>query len=132
MTLKLGNARLEIIETCIAITSVFIVNTLAIIFNIYEIFPPIDIPLHIGGGIAVGYMFFVLVKLFDIAPSKIILLAFSWIILVTISWEAFELIVDRLTGSNVYGDILDTIGDIINGIIGCIIVVIIKKRTSKS
>lgn len=109
---------------------VFIVHVIASkMFNAYEHYPPLDIPMHFIGGMVICFFFWCATK----APHSDIFLgkhtSISLFILLitstgttTVLWEFAEWINDAYFGGNSQGSIRDTMGDMFLGLAGGLIV----------
>lgn len=100
-----------------------VVDIVARLKHLYFYIWWLDIPMHILGGFWVGlmvltYYFAHRHKLYKSESLRFaFLLAVGATFVVAVSWEIFEWGVDRANGLN-HNDIVDTIADICNGLIG--------------
>jgi hypothetical protein len=118
-------------RTAIAVgATVFTVNLVSLALGWYKAFPSVDIPLHIGGGVAAGMFAIALHDDFK-RRHKIgrtprwydLLFVLGFVSLVAIAWEFHEYVLDRtlVTRFNLAVSQIsvgDTIGDFLNGLIG--------------
>ena len=103
------------------------------LFNAYDIFPWIDIPFHISGGIAIAYFSYVSIangkEIFG--PVKISMLrklALMGTFVAALIWEILELFIDEYFGMNTSLGWADTLSDIILGLIGGAIFITLRTR----
>ncbi len=111
-------------------TAVFLTNVASLALGWYLVRPDIDIPLHIGGGLAAGMFAIALHDDFK-RRHKIgrtpawydLLFVLGFVSLVAITWEFHEYVLDRTLVANYRFaisqiSVADTIGDFLNGLIG--------------
>lgn len=96
-----------------------------IIFNVYEIFPWIDVPMHFIGGISVGYMSVLFLRYFKEKNLIVIKNKFLyWIIIVSavsliaVLWEFWEYFMVNYFGFDWILDYKDTLLDLFVSICG--------------
>lgn len=104
---------------------IFASNAVVWHFHVYEYWPPVDIPMHFLGGVAITYFFW---KLFNssikskllrpIQSGILFLLVFSLTCTTTVFWEFAEYILDHTIASNVQLGLEDTLLDMLLGIVG--------------
>jgi hypothetical protein len=109
------------------------------VFNAYVEFPPTDVPMHFGGGVA---MAFFVSKCFQALPrdivrsSRVVLLELILIGSLTTSaavgWEFIEFTCDQIFGSNIQRSLLNTMQDLTLGIAGAIFVIVMRARALKA
>jgi hypothetical protein len=94
-------------------------------FDAYDRFPWIDVPMHLLGGLAVGY--FVDRCLFLLLPSRETtpelrraepVLILSLVCTGAVLWEFAEFVVDRWVGTDSQVGLEDTLGDLLVGLVG--------------
>lgn len=101
-------------------------------FHAYERFPPLDIPMHFLGGVAIAYFF----HRASIAASSHgiigpfhrvthIVLVFALTCAATVFWEFAEFLADRYLGTHAQLGLDDTLGDMLLGICGGVTFIII-------
>ena len=104
-------------------------------FHAYDIWPPIDIPMHLAGGFA--FAFFVS-RLFQELPRGMVqrsrsvvlelLLIGSLTATAAVFWEFFEFTLDQLFNSNIQISLQNTMKDLAMGVIGSIAFIAIRSR----
>lgn len=104
--------------------------------NLYEVWPPLDIPMHFLGGVAIAY--FGAVFLSQSAQKKILiiqseLMTSILILALTLSaatgWEYVEWLSDHTLGTQTQKGLDDTLFDTVVGLIGgCLFVLITKGK----
>ena len=94
----------------------------------YIIFPPLDIPMHFFGGIAIthflAYAFAVAAALGLLgSPNGLVfsLLTFFGACSTTVFWEFTEFLSDRVLGTHAQLDLEDTMSDMLLGILGALV-----------
>ena len=103
---------------------------LLLFFNIYEVFPWFDIPMHFLGGMAVSITYFLILGYLQkenylrINSSIKIIFVFALVSLTAVFWEFFEFSLEYLTGLGLQGDLNDTMLDLFLGIFGGLLAVI--------
>ncbi|OGL95346.1 hypothetical protein A2348_01435 [Candidatus Uhrbacteria bacterium RIFOXYB12_FULL_58_10] len=113
--------------------AVYAVNAISLGLGWYKMFPNIDIPLHLGGGLAAGMFAIALHDDFKRrhqvgrTPAWYdLLFVLGFVALVAIAWEFHEYVLDRtiVTRFNFainQMSVADTIGDFLNGLIGAFV-----------
>lgn len=94
-------------------------------FDIYEIIPLIDIPMHFLGGVSVGYMSVLFLRFwrekrlinFD-NKSLFIFLVLCMVCLIIILWEFWEFLMNYFFALNWYLEYGDTLLDLFMGMLG--------------
>jgi hypothetical protein len=106
-----------------------ILNTLALLTDLYFIVPWFDILMHGLGGVAVGFI--VLAFLTRIRPQMRITLGvyISMVILMVVGWEVLEWVLS-LTDLHLWASILDTGMDICMGVLGAGVAALYSKKYS--
>lgn len=99
---------------------------LAFAFRLFKLFPPLDIPFHLLGGIVITYFYRVVIrhaqKLVGEIPHPVqVLFAFTCAGTTTILWEFYENILDFFTGTHMVRGLQDTIMDLLLGLAGALI-----------
>ncbi len=105
------------------------------VIHLYDIFPPMDIPMHFAGGLAIAFF---ISKCFQILPrdyikkSRVSLLEIVLIGSLTAStavfWEFAEFTFDQFFGTNIQISLANTIQDLVMGIFGALIIILIRSR----
>ena len=134
----------EIVKTCwkvlkvggwapllVFATHVFIDRVL----NAYELWPPIDIPMHFSGGLAIAFF---ISRCFQTLPREAVqrsrlvvldlLLVGSLTATAAVFWEFAEFSLDQVFGTNVQVSLANTMKDMAMGISGAIVFILIRAR----
>lgn len=107
-------------------------------FHAYDRFPPLDIPMHILGGVVIAYFFHGA----SITASRRgilgpfhrvthIALVFALTCTATVFWEFGEFIIDHTFGTNAQLGLDDTLGDMLLGIIGGIALILVTQFAAR-
>jgi hypothetical protein len=107
-------------------TLVFISNKVALdVLGLGESYPAIDIPMHLLGGTAIAYFFHAwfaegvrseVFQLHDRATHLALVL--GWTSLAALAWELYEWFSEVFLKWPILGDVHDTIGDLVLGVLG--------------
>ena len=106
---------------------------LGLAFGLYDTYPPLDIPTHLAGGIAITYFYRSAIRksqrfLGEIPFLVQILFAFTCTGTTIIFWEFYEIILDFLfKAHNVLG-LYDTLKDMANGLLGALLLTVFYRR----
>jgi hypothetical protein len=92
-------------EAAWAPLSVFIAYLLGLAFQLFKLFPPLDIPFHFLGGIVITYFYRSVIrnsqKLIGEIPFRVqVLFAFTCTGTTTILWEFYENLLDFFDGTH--------------------------------
>lgn len=108
------------------------------IFDLYRVFPNLDIPFHYMGGLSIAYAFTqILIYLKKEEPitaldkALLLILIFSLTATAAVFWEFAEFIGDRLLGTNIQVSLANTMQDQFMGILGGATWVLIIFKTSR-
>ncbi len=106
---------------------------LGLVFGIYDRYPPMDIPTHFFGGVAITYFFRSAIRnsqaLFGEIPCPIqVMFAFTCTGTVIIFWEFYENILDFLFNAHNVLGLADTIKDMAVGLLGALVFTIFYRR----
>jgi hypothetical protein len=108
-------------------------------FDAYERFPPLDIPMHILGGVVIAYFFHG--ACLAASSHRIfgqfhrvthMVLVFALTGTATVFWEFGEFISDRTFGTHAQLGLEDTLGDMLLGICGGILLLFVTQLASRS
>ena len=112
---------------------VYGVYLIGIVFDWYDRYPPLDIPTHFMGGVAITYFFRSAIRnsqavLGDIPFPIQVMFAFTCTGTTIIFWEFLEVTLDFLfQAHNVLG-LTDTIKDMFVGLLGALVLTIFYSR----
>ncbi|MFH1607575.1 MAG: hypothetical protein ABIA78_00395 [archaeon] len=102
--------------------------------GVYDVFPWVDIPMHFLGGVAVGYMFFLFIRLFREKgfiriENRIlfIIVIVALVSLIAVLWEFYEFIMVSYFGFPWQEEIGNTMLDLFMGMCGGLSVGIFSK-----
>ena len=104
---------------------VFGIHEVSARLGFYGAWPPLDIPMHFLGGIAIAYFFgqaYRAAEERDLLgwPGEIlyVVMVFALTCSSTVFWEFAEFLSDRYLGSHMQNGLEDTLGDMLVGILG--------------
>lgn len=122
-------------EAAWAPASVFGLYWIGLTFDLYKAFPPLDIPTHFLGGVAITYFYRSATrhsqKLVGEIPFPIqILFAITCTGTTTILWEFYENFADFFLDTNMVRGLRDTIMDLFLGLLGALVLSLFYGRRS--
>jgi hypothetical protein len=106
------------------------------VLNAYLLFPPLDIPMHFFGGVAIAYFFAACFR--ALPPDSIALSLRPWLLAVsvfaltataTVFWEFAEFFSDRFFGTHAQLSLEDTLLDMALGIAGGLTYLVMTSRS---
>lgn len=102
-------------------------------FHLFKSFPPLDIPVHFMGGVAITYLYRVAIRnsqdLVGAIPFPIqVLFAITCTGTTTILWEFYENIMDSVASTHMVRGLQDTIVDLFAGLVGALVFSLFYKR----
>jgi hypothetical protein len=114
---------------------VFLFYLVARSLQLFVFFPPLDIPTHFMGGVAITYFYRVAIrnvqKLVGEIPFPIpVLFAFTCTGTTTIFWEFYEYLVDFFFGTHMVRGVTDTIVDFFAGLLGALVFTLLYRQRS--
>jgi hypothetical protein len=120
-------------EAAWAPLAVFLFYLLARSLQLFSLFPPLDIPTHFLGGVAITYFYRVAIrnaqKLVGEIPFPIqVMFAFTCSGTTTIFWEFYEYIFDFFFDTKMVRGVTDTTVDFFVGLLGALVVTLFYKR----
>jgi hypothetical protein len=102
--------------------------------NLYDLWPPLDIPMHFLGGVAIAYFGAVFLKqcsAYGFVQIHSELMTLALILALTLSaatlWEYAEWISDRVLGTQAQKGLDDTLLDTVVGLCGGILFVLVSR-----
>ena len=120
-------------ESAWAPLAVFGIYLFGIVIDLYDRFPPLDIPTHFMGGVSITYFFRAAIRnsqeyLGNIPTLIRALFAFTCTGTMIILWEFYENAFDFLFGTHMVRGLEDTITDMFVGLMGALVFFLLKKR----
>jgi hypothetical protein len=120
-------------EAAWAPLSAFLLYLIARHFQLYKLFPPLDIPTHFMGGIAITYFFRVAFrqsqKLVGEIPFPVqVLFAFTCTGTTTIFWEFYEYLFDFFFHTQMMRGVTDTMVDLFVGLLGALALSVLYRQ----
>jgi len=104
------------------------------LIRVYDLFPPLDIPMHIAGGFAIAYFFSGSLRALEeyklLHPLEHLLediLVFTLTCTAAIFWEFLEYISDHWIKTHAQPGLEDTLLDLLMGIAGVVLYIITQK-----
>ena len=120
-------------ESAWAPLSVVAIYLTGLAFHLYDLFPPLDIPTHFLGGVAITYLYRSAIKNSHRFAGEIpigvqVLFAFACTGTTTVLWEFFENLVDYFLGTHMVLGLTDTIKDMFLGLLGALVLSVFYRR----
>lgn len=120
-------------ESAWAPLSVLLLYLIGRSLHLYDLFPPLDIPSHFIGGVAITYFYRSAIRnsqsIVGMIPSAIqILLAFTATGTTIILWEFYENLFDFFFSTHMVRGLEDTILDMLLGLLGALALTIFYRR----
>lgn len=104
---------------------VFGLHAVSSALGLYGVWPPLDIPMHFLGGMAITYFFgraYRTAEELDLLGRPAVVLGLVTVLALTCSstvfWEFAEFLSDRYAGTHAQKGLADTLGDMLVGILG--------------
>lgn len=112
---------------------VFLFYWIARSLQLYNRFPPLDIPTHFLGGIAITYFYRVAIRNAQTLVGEIpfpiqVMFAFTGAGTTMIFWEFYEYIADFLFDTKMVRGVTDTIVDFFVGLLGALVLSLFYRR----
>jgi hypothetical protein len=122
-------------ETAWAPLSVFGLYLAGLTFDLYKLFPLLDIPTHFLGGVVITYFYRSAIRhsqtlVGDIPLPVQILFAITCTGTTTIFWEFYENFADFFLHTDMVRGLQDTIMDLFVGLLGAVVLSIVYRRRS--
>ncbi len=113
-------------EAAWAPLSVFGFYLIGLALDLFDLFPPLDIPFHILGGVAITYFYRSAIKnsqsiVGDIPTLIQTILGFTCTGTTIIFWEFYENLLDFFFGTHMVRGLEDTIMDMFLGLMGALV-----------
>jgi hypothetical protein len=120
-------------EAAWAPLGVFLLYLVAYHFQLYQLFPPLDIPTHFLGGVAITYFFRIAIRRSQKTVGEIplpvqVLFAFTCAGTTTILWELCEYLFDLFFSTQMVRGVTDTTVDFFAGLLGALAVSLFYRR----
>lgn len=115
--------------------SVFGLYWVGLTFDLYKAYPPLDIPTHFLGGVAITYFYRSAIRHSQTLVGEIpipiqILFAITCTGTTTILWEFYETFADFFLHTDMVRGLQDTIMDLFTGLLGAVVLSIFYRRRS--
>jgi len=120
-------------EAAWAPLSIVAFYAIGLALHLYDLFPPLDLPSHLLGGVAITYFFRSAIKnsqslVGDIPILIQIIFAFTCTGTTIIFWEFYENLLDRFFGTHMVRGLEDTIVDMFVGLLGALVLTVFYRR----
>ena len=120
-------------EAAWAPLSIIIFYAIGLALHLYDLFPPLDLPSHLLGGVAITYFFRSAIKnsqslVGDIPILIQIIFAFTSTGTTIIFWEFYENLLDLFFGTHMVRGLEDTIIDMSLGLLGALVLTVFYRR----
>ena len=120
-------------EAAWAPLSIITFYAIGLALHLYDLFPPLDLPSHLLGGVAITYFFRSAIKnsqslVGDIPILIQIIFAFTCTGTTIIFWEFYENLLDRFFGTHMVRGLEDTIVDMFLGLLGALVLTVFYRR----
>ena len=114
---------------------VFLFYRIARSLQLFSIFPPLDIPTHFLGGVAITYFYRVAIRHVQRLVGEIpfpvqILFAFTCTGTTTIFWEFYEYLFDFFLDTHMVRGVTDTTVDFFVGLLGALVFTVLYRQRS--
>jgi len=120
-------------EAAWAPLSIIAFYVIGLALHLYDLFPPLDIPSHLLGGVAITYFFRSAIKnsqslVGDIPIPIQIIFAFTCTGTTIIFWEFYENLLDLFFGTHMVRGLEDTIVDMLLGLLGALVFTLLYRQ----
>ena len=124
-------------EAAWAPLSIIAFYAIGLALHLYDLFPPLDLPSHLMGGVAITYFFRSAIKnsqslVGDIPMPIQIIFAFTCTGTTIIFWEFYENLLDLFFGTHMVRGLEDTIVDMFLGLLGALVFTLIYRKTKNN
>jgi hypothetical protein len=125
--------RVTMREAAWAPLSIIVFYVVALALHLFDLFPPLDIPSHLLGGVALTYFYRAAIKnsqsiVGDIPLPIQVLFAFTSTGTTLIFWEFYENLLDLFFGTHVVRGLEDTIVDMFLGLMGALVLSLFYRK----
>jgi hypothetical protein len=108
------------------------------VFDLYTLFPWLDIPTHHLGGLVIAYSFCLVLSALQNQKwiSRLdqmieLVLIFTLVSTVAVFWEFAEFLLDRFLGTNLQISLPDAMKDLLMGMLGALTMIVYKITASR-
>jgi hypothetical protein len=113
-------------ESAWAPLSVVAVYLLGLAFHLYDLFPPLDVPTHFMGGVAITYLYRSAIKnsqsfAGDVSFGVQIVFALTCTGTTTVLWEFYEFLCDHFLHTRMIRGLEDSLLDMFLGLLGALV-----------
>ena len=120
-------------EAAWAPLSIITFYAIGLALHLYDLFPPLDLPSHLLGGVAITYFFRSAIKnsqriVGDIPITIQIIFAFTCTGTTIIFWEFYENLLDLFFGTHMVRGLEDTIIDMFLGLLGTLVFTLLYRK----
>jgi hypothetical protein len=120
-------------ESAWAPISVFGFYLFGLAIHLYDWFPPLDVPTHFMGGVAITYFYRSLIRNVQLLVGEIplpirVIFAFTCTGTTTVFWEFYENFMDRFFGFHMVLGLGDTIKDMFLGLSGSLVLSLLYRK----
>ncbi|HVF24989.1 MAG TPA: hypothetical protein VNA23_03820 [Anaerolineales bacterium] len=120
-------------EAAWAPLSIIAFYAIGLALHLYDLFPPLDLPSHLLGGVAITYFFRSAIKnsqslVGDIPILIQIIFAFTCTGTTVIFWEFYENLLDLFFGTHMVRGLEDTIVDMFVGLLGALVFTLLYRK----
>ena len=120
-------------EAAWAPLSIIAFYAIGLALHLYDLFPPLDLPSHLLGGVAITYFFRSAIKnsqslVGDIPIPIQIVFAFACTGTTIIFWEFYENLLDLFFGTHMVRGLEDTIMDMFLGLLGALVLTVFYRK----
>ena len=125
--------RVTLREAAWAPLSIIAFYVIGLALHLYDLFPPLDLPSHLLGGVAITYFFRSAIKnsqriVGDIPIPIQIIFAFTCTGTTIIFWEFYENLLDLFLGTHMVRGLEDTIVDMFLGLSGALVFTLLYRK----
>lgn len=120
-------------ESAWAPLGVVIFYFVGLALRLFDMYPPLDIPTHFMGGVAITYFYRSAIRqsqsiVGEIPLSIQVIFAFTCTGTTTVLWEFYENFMDRFLGFHMVRGLEDTILDLILGLSGALVLSLLYRK----
>jgi ABC-type Mn2+/Zn2+ transport system permease subunit len=125
--------RVTVREAAWAPLSIIVFYGIALALHLFDLFPPLDLPSHLLGGVAITYFFRSAIKnsqslVGDIPIPIQFIFAFTCTGTTIIFWEFYENLLDLFFDTHMVRGLEDTIMDMFLGLLGALVLTVFYRK----